>query len=167
MTLHNFLYGFLFPLLIWGTVTGIGNFLLSRKSQIEHWAEANPRAAAWQKLFRAIGFDPWSLVAAWTLAAEGRLPFAQKAGATVVDGKIKPPSIPPAALLCLAALAILAMACASEPVKPPCDASTLATITAACSAQAFECGEKGIAKEDCAAITECKAQLEARREQCR
>jgi|SRR6478736_2936291 len=118
MTWQTFIYGFLIPFLVYGSITGICNALLSRKSQIEHWAEQNPRAAAVQKFMRAVGFDPWNLIAAGKLWSQGKLPLAQKAGAVVVeDGKIKPtkaramPLGPMAMLTLCAMLALTPLAC--------------------------------------------------------
>ena len=51
--------------------------------------------------------------------------------------------------------------------KPPCDPTTLATITAECSVQAFECGRQGIPKAECAAIADCNARLDERAKGCR
>jgi hypothetical protein len=80
-----------------------------------------------------------------------------------------PPMFPGSGLVLLLAIgfAFHVNACASAPPKPPCDPTTLATLTAECSAQAFECGLQGIPKAECAAIADCHARLDARREACR
>ena len=180
--LQHVLTNYILPLLIYVFITGLANLLLAHRSQIESWAEANPRYAGYLKFQRAIGFDPWSFIAAVSLWAKKRLPDAQQNGVKAVAALVEaesvraprmfpsepPPSFPPAALLLLAiAFAFHAQACSSAPQKPPCDAATITTMTAECSAVAFQCGAAGIAKEDCAAIDACKARLDARAEACR
>lgn len=78
-----------------------------------------------------------------------------------------PPMFPGAGALLLVFCALHEMACSSTPPKPPCDATTLATITAECSARAFECGRQGIPKAECPAITECNTRLDERAAECR
>ena len=63
--------------------------------------------------------------------------------------------------------ALLVTGCASPPPKPPCDAGTLARLTAECSLQAYECGRLGVPKEECTAIEACQAKLDARAAECR
>lgn len=94
--LHNILVNYLVPLLIYGAITGIANLLLSKKSQVELWAEANPRLAAVMKLLRAVGLDPWQIISAISLWATKKLPDAQRSeGLKEADPKIpKPPSTP-------------------------------------------------------------------------
>lgn len=79
-----------------------------------------------------------------------------------------PPMFPGASVLLLAiGCALQAQACASAPLKPPCDANTLKAINIECAAQAFECGRQGTPKAECAAIADCKARLDERAKECR
>lgn len=55
---------------------------------------------------------------------------------------------------------------AAQPAKAPCDTSTLAAMTAECSAQAFQCGAQGIPKNECAPMIVCNERLDLRRSQC-
>lgn len=71
------------PLMLWGAVSGVLNLMLTRKSQIEAWVNANPRLAAWSKLLRSIGFDPWALHAWATLLVKKKLPEAQQADSDI------------------------------------------------------------------------------------
>lgn len=50
------------------------NLLLGKRSQIDGWAERNPRAAATMKFLRAVGIDPWMLLQSASLALTGKLP---------------------------------------------------------------------------------------------
>lgn len=87
--LKDIIITYLIPLLIYGFITGAANLALSYRSQIETWAEANPRAAALQKLLRAIGLDPWNLVSAVSLWAKKRLPDAQQNGTKAVAALVE------------------------------------------------------------------------------
>lgn len=134
--------------LLYALVTGVFNLLFSHKSQIADWAEQNPRLAAVMKLTRALGLDPWALIAAFQLAITKRLPDAQK---NIDNSKKGPPSggvdvtanigprprpdntdvnTPPAAIRAwhLAFGAALVMSC--NPLHPPCDESKLRAIDA-------------------------------------
>lgn len=77
---------------------GVINLLLGHKSQIDAWAEANPRLAAMLKLSRSLGLDPWMLLQSLSLFIRGRLPATMKASETKRT-TIKPP---PLAVLVLA-----------------------------------------------------------------
>jgi hypothetical protein len=129
LTTSQAFLAFLVSLLVWGSVTGVLNALLARKSQIETWAESHPRAAAVQKFMRAIGFDPWNAISAALLWAKGRLPMAQKAGTTVEDGKIKAPRIPGLPVLCLALMLPLALlGCSPRDGVPPASAADVGQV---------------------------------------
>jgi hypothetical protein len=62
---------------------GALSLLVSRKSQIDAWAEKNPRAAGAMKLLRSLGIDPWMLVQSLTLIFRGRLPVKLQAAQIV------------------------------------------------------------------------------------
>lgn len=60
------------------------------------------------------------------------------------------------------------LACASTPpAKAPCDERTIAIMTTECAARAFECGQNGTPKDECVAIRACKAEIDARQQECR
>lgn len=59
------------------------------------------------------------------------------------------------------------LGCGSAQPAPPCDAASLAAITAECSALAYQCGKDGVPENECAAIADCDARLDERAEQCR
>ncbi len=92
--LHDILVNYLLPLLIYGFITGLANLALAHKSQIETWSESHPKYAGFLKLMRAVGFDPWSLVAALSLWAKKRLPDAQQNGAKAI-AQLKAASVRP------------------------------------------------------------------------
>ena len=71
------------PVLGWWLLTGIINLAFAYKSQIEAWAESNPRLASMLKLSRAIGFDPWNFLSSLKLFAQKKLPDAQKADSPI------------------------------------------------------------------------------------
>jgi len=59
-------------------------------------------------------------------------------------------------------------ACSAAPPKPPCDPATLAGIVAECTTRIeLECVSKGVPEEECVALKECDARLDARAEECR
>jgi hypothetical protein len=70
----------------------------------------------------------------------------------------------------LALLALLALAACpgnAPPAKAPCDAATLAKLTAECSVEAYSCGAAGVPKDQCAPMIACNQKLDDRKEQCR
>lgn len=94
--LHTILVTYLLPLLIYGAITGTANLLLSRKSQVELWAESNPKLAGAMKLLRAVGLDPWQIISAISLWATKKLPDAQRSeGLKADDPKMPKPPNPP------------------------------------------------------------------------
>ncbi len=56
-------------ILFYMVITGVLNAVLGRRSQIEAWCEARPYWAATIKLMRGVGFDPWHVIQAASLAA--------------------------------------------------------------------------------------------------
>lgn len=84
-------------------ITGLLNLLIARKSQVDAWAESNPRWAALFKLFRSLGIDPWMFIQSLALFFSGKLPKSVKSEPE------KKPNIPPLgpALALLAALSIV------------------------------------------------------------
>lgn len=79
------LLAYVLPLLAWGALSGVLNLLLTRKSQIEAWVNVHPRLAAWSKLLRSIGFDPWAAHAWLTLLVKKKLPEAQQADSPIAQ----------------------------------------------------------------------------------
>lgn len=61
------------PWILW-LLFGALSLVLSRRSQIDAWAEMHPRVAGVMKLLRSIGLDPWMLVQSLSLIVRGRLP---------------------------------------------------------------------------------------------
>lgn len=64
-------------------------------------------------------------------------------------------------------LVLLVGACPGNtpPPKAPCDAATLAAMTAACAAESYACGKNGGTESECTA--ECDRKLDDRAEECR
>lgn len=102
---------------------GALSLLVSKKSQVDAWAESNPRVAGVMKLFRSLGIDPWMLLQSLSLIVRGKLPAAK------VDTKDAPPptpksgSIPPAATVLLLAGSLSIFA----PLLPACSSAQLPT----------------------------------------
>jgi hypothetical protein len=94
--IQQILTQYVIPLLAYGLITGLANLLLSRKSQVELWAESHPKAAGAMKLLRAVGLDPWQIISAISLWATKKLPDAQRSeGLKSEDPKpVKPPKPP-------------------------------------------------------------------------
>lgn len=113
--------------LLYALITGIFNAIFAHKSQINAWAEANPRLAGLLKITRAIGLDPAHLWAAGALIVKGRLPKVQT---EPVDDKLDDTThFGPVALLLFLGLSVHQQGCASKPL--PCDESKLRAIDAA------------------------------------
>ena len=137
--IHEVIFRYLLPLLAYGFVTGLANLLLSKRSQVELWAESHPKAAALQKLLRAIGLDPWQIISAISLWATSKLPDAQRSEflkATDPKPKTSPPSNPMGPMGGMLALGVLLAAftacAASNPhVCNPVDAVKLTSAYAA------------------------------------
>lgn len=70
---------------------GALSLVASRKSQVDAWAESNPRVAGVMKLFRSLGVDPWMLLQSLSLIVRGRLP-AQKVAVPAKDDDAGPPT---------------------------------------------------------------------------
>ncbi|UOF77323.1 hypothetical protein [Caudoviricetes sp.] len=141
----------------YAAITGILNLLIAERSRVDAWATSHPRVAAALKLMRAVGFDPWHVIAAATLFFAKKLPEPKQPHAKIV---------PPGALslLCLG-LSLSQEACSAEPLKPPCDQATLAALTAQCAVDAAHCVKEGGSEEACGAV--CDSRLDARAEECR
>lgn len=82
---------------LWYLALGVVSLVLSHRSQIDEWAENNPRLAAVLKLVRALGLDPWMLVQAISLLVRKRLPAAQVAGSK----SMRPPPLVTLTLGCV------------------------------------------------------------------
>lgn len=89
-----------FPYL-WWLLAGLISLLVAHRSQIDHWAEQNPRLAGLMKLLRSVGLDPWMFVQALSLIVKGRLPKTVTAGSR----SVRPPPLALVALM-LGALAL-------------------------------------------------------------
>lgn len=76
-------------------VAGLFSLLMSKRSQIDDWAESNPRVAGVMKLLRGLGIDPWLIVQGVALIVTKRLP------ATKPTSKLPPLTIVTLALVCL------------------------------------------------------------------
>jgi hypothetical protein len=99
------------PWALWavGTiVAGVFSLILSRRSQIDAWAESNPRIAGVMKLLRGMGIDPWLVVQGLMLIVTKRLP------APPAPKTSRPPLLP----LLLVCVAVLLVGCASAKPIP-------------------------------------------------
>jgi hypothetical protein len=162
-------------------VSGIVSLILANKSQIDGWANANPRLAGILKLMRGLGLDPWLLLQSLSLLILGRLPQKppQDPPAPPTDEKpvgrvqLIPPRVPPgsAAMIALFALCLL-VGCSSSgppskpPSKPPTsslppgDPCRLEAISAFAESCGADCDRNGGDVDACKA--ECKAQIKER-----
>lgn len=61
------------PIVLYLTL-GVVSLLLAYRSQLDEWAESNPRVAGTLKLMRSVGIDPWMLLQGLSLILRGRLP---------------------------------------------------------------------------------------------
>lgn len=93
-------------LLAYAVITAVLNLIFSKRSQIDEWCEANPKLAAFAKLLRGIGIDPWTIFQSLVLAFTKKLPDYQKQ--SLVELKASKPYVPPMPMLviCLAAFAL-------------------------------------------------------------
>lgn len=85
------------PWALW-LAAGALSLVLSRRSQIDSWAEAHPRVAGALKLLRSLGLDPWMLLQSISLIIRGRLP---EPPATKPTSKLPPLTVVTLALVCL------------------------------------------------------------------
>lgn len=100
---------------------GVLSLVLSKRSQIDGWAEKHPRVAGVMKLLRSVGLDPWLFAQSATLIVKGRLPVKLQAAQIVAARGVevtpevkaevkaqsvppKPPSVPPLAAAMLGVL---------------------------------------------------------------
>lgn len=156
--------------LLYAALSGIFNFAFAHKSQIETWSLTKPRLAAFLKLTRAIGLDPWNIAASALLLFKKRLPVAQQNGAKAVAALIEsevpvpskptiPPMFPGATILLLAiGFAVHAQGCG--PTKPPCDQAKLAAIVAVCTARSQQCVNEGKSEAECSSLNECDDEID-------
>jgi hypothetical protein len=173
----------LLPLILWGAISGVLNLILTRKSQIETWVNANPRLAAWSKFLRGVGFDPWAVIAWFTLLVKKKLPEAQQSDSPIArleqrkaDAKrlgdepvsIIPPIPPLGIFLLLGALTLLTTQSSCATLKPPCDEAKLAAIDASYIAKvSAACLPKYDRKEDCPEFEALRAEHRAElRQEC-
>lgn len=65
-------------LALYAAITGVLNLLIARRSQVDAWAESNPRLASVLKLVRSLGLDPWMVIQSLSLFFRGKLPDGSK-----------------------------------------------------------------------------------------
>lgn len=83
-------------LLAYAVLTAVLNLIFSKRSQIDEWCEANPRLAAFAKLLRGVGIDPWTIAQSLVLAFTSKLPGYQKQSLSELQAKKpKGPDVPP------------------------------------------------------------------------
>ncbi len=76
--LNSFFAWLLSSGVIWYLILGAISLAFSKKSQLDHWVEKNPKAAAVAKILRSVGFDPWMfLQGLWLLFAKKLPPGAK------------------------------------------------------------------------------------------
>lgn len=92
-------------------VAGLFSLLMSKRSQIDAWAESNPRVAGVMKLLRGFGVDPWLIAQGVMLIVAKRLP------ATSLEPKTRR-SLPPLPLLVLCFVAFILVRCAAAKPIP-------------------------------------------------
>jgi hypothetical protein len=84
--------------------TGVLALLLTNRSSVDAWAQANPRVAGIMKTARGLGLDPWIILQGLCLIFLGRLPkWVQSAVGPRVGKK---PSVPPIAVFVLALIPV-------------------------------------------------------------
>ncbi len=60
--------------ILWYFLSCVISFVLANKSQIDEWAEKNPRVAGFMKILRGCGLDPWLISQGLSLLVRKRLP---------------------------------------------------------------------------------------------
>jgi hypothetical protein len=174
----NSLLAYLLPLLAWGALTGIINLAFGYRSQIEAWAESNPRVAGLLKLSRALGLDPWNVLSALKLLASKKLPDAQKADSPIAkseqrkaDGKVRVDAVkdgtvhfgPPLLVLLVVGLCLSQQACSVVPITSKrCDFQSpeYTAHVAVCRKEIEETcllNEDETPRADCPALVKCEA----------
>lgn len=123
-------------LIAYAVITAVLNLIFSKRSQIDEWCEANPKLAAFAKLLRGVGIDPWTIFQSVVLAFTKKLPDYQKQSLVELKSKSQdpPPTIGGVLVLLLAigfALHSSACAAADPHVCNPVDAVTLTSAYAA------------------------------------
>jgi len=64
------------------------NLIVSRKSQIDAWCEANPRVSSVLKILRGLGIDPWIIIQGIALLFTAKLPTDYKVLTAATEAKI-------------------------------------------------------------------------------
>lgn len=103
-------------LLAYAVITAVLNLIFSKRSQIDEWCEANPGLAAFAKLLRGIGIDPWTIFQSLVLGFSKKLPDYQKQSLVELKASKRAPSVPPF-LGGLLALALLMFGCSGLPAS--------------------------------------------------
>jgi hypothetical protein len=137
-------------------LAGLLSFLVAHRSQVDAWAEKNPRVAGLMKLLRGAGIDPWLILQGLSLVLLKRLPKPKD-----------PPSTPPTVTNSGAGISIVALtfvltfgvsfaavvSCTSQKVPDAADA--YAGLVQACKLYAFVPAEHHTPESDkaCQAVT--------------
>jgi hypothetical protein len=80
--------------LIWYAAAGLISFIFSKKSQLDHWVEENPRLGGLAKILRSVGLDPWMLLQGLWLLVRGKLPAHAKNVTLESNLESEPPPTP-------------------------------------------------------------------------
>jgi hypothetical protein len=95
-------------LVAYAVLTAVLNLIFSKRSQIDEWCEANPKLAAFAKLLRGVGIDPWTVFQSVVLAFTKKLPNYQKQTLGELQRKPQPGRVPPLPMLLLVLTLVLA-----------------------------------------------------------
>jgi hypothetical protein len=133
-------------------VAGLFSLLMSKRSQIDAWAESNPRVAGVMKLLRGLGVDPWLIAQGVMLIVAKRLPAT------------KPTSrLPPLTVITLVLACLGVSGCAAFPGSQAseCSETSLGIIVADCRLKVDRECPPGGDIEQCPAVKECDARVDA------
>lgn len=75
--------------IFWWLVAGAISLVLSHQSQIDAWAERNPRLAGVMKLLRSLGLDPFMLLQSVSLIVRKKLPVKLQAAKLVAASGVE------------------------------------------------------------------------------
>jgi hypothetical protein len=132
-------------------VAGLFSLLMSKRSQIDAWAESNPRVAGVMKLLRGLGVDPWLIAQGLMLIVAKRLP------ATKPTGRLPPLTVIALALVCLGV-----SGCAAFPGSQAseCSETSLGLIVAECKLRIERDCPRDQDIEQCQAVKDCDAAVD-------
>lgn len=125
------------------------NLVLSKKTQIDDWAEANPVAAGWLKILRGFGIDPWVIVQGISLLFQKKLPdYTKQSLAEVQKPKgVKPPFLPVFMISMLLGIMMLFVSTSCKEAMTPSAISTDEQVASLLCKQYFS-SKKGLSLED-------------------